>query len=85
MRTSEKMNFNFYGTVKIEVQEQPDGINTFVNYIKLCLTLLDVNSALKVIKITLAYQNDENDTHLGVAEKKYVFYEFSAPVKKKSL
>ena len=61
-----------------------------MNYIKLCFDILDFNLALKVINITLAYGNDENNIDFGVAEKKDRLkllmtsaHELSAPTRKK--
>ena len=52
--------------------------------------ILDFNPELKVINITLAYENDENDIEFEVAEKKDRLKllmtssrELSAPTKKK--
>ena len=71
-------------------RNQPDDVNPFK--CELHQTLLDVlyfNPALKVINITLAYQNDENNVDFGVAEKQDVLkllmtsaHELSAPIKK---
>ena len=71
-----ELDFHGYGAAEIEVQQQPDDINPFK--CELRQTLLDVlyfNPALKVINITLAYQNDENDVDFGVAEKQDVLNE----------
>ena len=68
-----ELDFHGSGAAEIEVQQQADDINPFK--CELHQTLLDVlyfNPALKVINITMAYQNDENDVDFGVAEKQDV-------------
>ena len=80
-----------YGTVKIEIQQQPDDINPFT--CELHQTLFDVlnfSPGLKVIYITQAYENDENNIDFWVALKKDGLKllmrstrKLSAPTKKK--
>ena len=69
--TKNELDFHDYGTAKIEIEQQPDDINPFT--CELHQTLFDIqefNPALKVINITLAYQNDKNDIDFGVVETK---------------
>ena len=71
-----ELDFHGYGNVKIEnptTARQLDDINIKPLTCELHETLLgivDFNPALKVINITLAYENDENNIDFGVAEKK---------------
>ena len=75
------------------MQQKPDDVTPFTG--ELHQTLFDVlgfNPALKVINITLAYENDENNIDLGVAEKKDGYKlkmtsapKPSAPTKKKMI
>ena len=90
-KSIEKVKFHGYGTAKIEIQQQPGDINLSTCELHQTLfDILDFNPALKVINITLAYKNDENDIDFVVAEKKDELRllmtsarELSAPTKKK--
>ena len=56
---------------KIEIQQQPNNINLFTCELhQILANVLVFNPAFKVINITLANENEENDTGIGVAEKK---------------
>ena len=87
----EKPDFHGYDTAKIEIQQQPDDINPFTRVLhQTFFDALDFNPAVKVINITLAYKNDENDIDFGVAKKKCRLKllmtsacDLSAPTKKK--
>ena len=66
-----EVDLHDFGTAKIEIQQQSNDINRFAS--QLHQTLFDVlnfNPALKVINITLGYENNKNDIDFGVAEKK---------------
>ena len=66
-----ELDFHGYDTVEIEIQQQSDDINHFTCELHQTLYgILEFNPALKVINITLVYENDENDIDLGVVEKK---------------
>ena len=57
-----ELDFHGYGTAKTEIQQEPDGINPSTCELhKNLFDILDFNPAVKVINITLAYENDEND------------------------
>ena len=85
-----ELDFHDYGTTKIEIKHQPGDINPFTCQLHQTLfDVLDFNPALKVINITLAYKNDENNIDFRVAEKKDGLKllmtstrELSAPTKK---
>ena len=56
-----ELDFHDYGTVKIEVQQQPHDINPLTCELhQTMFVVLESNPALKVIYMTLAYENDEN-------------------------
>ena len=60
-----------FDTAKIEIQQQSNDINRFTCELHQTLfEVLDFNPALKVINITLPYENDKNDIEFGAAEKK---------------
>ena len=66
-----ELDFHGYDTVEIEIQQQSDDINRFTCELHQTLyDILEFNPVLKVINITLVYENDENDIDLGVVEKK---------------
>ena len=85
-----ELDFHDYGTTKIEIKQQPGDINPFTCQLHQTLfDVLDFNPALKMINITLAYKNDENNIDFRVAEKKDGLKllmtstrELSAPTKK---
>ena len=67
------MNLTFMTVAlgKIEIQQQPNNINLFTCELHQTLAnLLVFSPAFKVINITLANENEGNDTGIGVAEKK---------------
>ena len=66
-----ELDFHGYGTAKIEIEQQSDDINPFTCELHQTLfNIQEFNPALKVINITLAYQNDKNDIAFGVVETK---------------
>ena len=89
--TKNELDFHGYDTAKIEIQQQPDDMNPFTCELhQVLFDIIDFNPELKVINITLAYENDENDIEFEVAEKKDRLKllmtssrELSAPTKKK--
>ena len=66
-----ELDFHGYGTAKIESQLQLGDINPFMCELHQNLfDILDFNPAVKLINITLPYENDENDIDFGVVEQK---------------
>ena len=86
-----ELDFNGYGTAQIDIQQQSDEINPFT--CGLHQTLFDtlyLNPALKMINITLAYENNEKNIDFEVRKTKDRLNlimtpgrELSAPIKKK--
>ena len=68
-----ELDFNGYGTAQVDIQQQPDDVNPFTSELHQTLfNTLDLNPTLKMINITLAYKNNENDIKFGVGEKNFL-------------